>query len=184
MVEECNTLHAHDENCGRYLHPLDSLKALFADRFRRSAGKALPEVAAHSDVTDDDEQGMRREILQASLRRARDIFEIQQLGQEDRGSDSQEPLSETTQVASGTPQPKLPPDWNVGLRMARSYTSELRKVLFNSCCQLQREASSVDLHELWRVVARLRVAEKREKELTHAADWARSLALANGEQID
>jgi hypothetical protein len=183
MLKQCNILCAYGEKSGGHSRALDSFEASFADR--GTAGKELREAPMRPVVTDvaiDNELNQRREILQASLRRAGAIIEKQCM-QWERRTDSDERLSETVRVAAAAPEPKLSPDWNTGLTMARSYAGELRKLLFNSCCQLQREASSVDLHELSRVVALLKVAEKREKELAHVVDWARSMAIANGEDI-
>ena len=183
MSKECNILRTHDENSSGSLGALTSLKASFADRFRRLYGKPLREAPMHSDLTAEDELEMRREILQISLRRARAIMERRKFERGERRSNAHGPLAETRHSSHATPETAIPADWHLGLRMARSYTSELRKVLFNSCCQLQRDSSSVNLHELWRVVALLRVAEKREQELTHVAGWANSLAPANDEDL-
>jgi len=183
MLKECNILCAHDENSSGGLRALASLKASFADRFRRLSGKPLRETPMHSDLAVEDELEMRREILQISLRRARAIIQRRKFERGRRRSNAHGPLAETNHTSPATPEPEIPADWKLGLRMARSYTSELRKVLFNSCCQLQRDSSSVNLHELWRVVALLRVAEKREQEFTHVAGWANSLVAANDEDI-
>jgi len=156
MLKESNILCAHDENSSGGLRALASLKTSFADRFRRLSGKPLRETPMHSGLTVEDELETRREILQISLRRARALMERRKFERGERRSNAHRPLAETSH---GTGQPDIPADWSLGLRMARSYASELRKVLFNSCCQLQRDSSSVNLHELWRVVALLRVAE-------------------------
>jgi len=183
MLKECNILCAHDEASSGGLRALASLKASFADRFRRLSGKRLRETPMHSDLAVEDELEMRREILQISLRRARAIMERRKFERGQRRSNTHGPLAETSHTSPATPESEIPADWNLGLTMARSYTNELRKVLFNSCCQLQRDSSSVNLHELWRVVALLRVAEKREQELTDVAGWAGSLAQVNGEDV-
>ena len=182
MLEHRNLLRAHAENGGRELHAVGWFERSLANGFRGRAGKQSPEAPMRSDVN-DDEPDQRLEKLQVSFRRAQAIIEKQRVEWEERRSGSGERPSETVEVTPAKPQSELPADWNIGLSMARRYAGELRKLLFNSCCQLQRDESSVDLHELWRVVALLRVAEKRERELADAVAWASSVAPAHDEQL-
>jgi len=185
MLEHRNLLREHAENGGRELPVVGSFVRSFANGFRGHAGKQSPEAPMRSDVNDvnGDEPDQRLEKLQVSFRRAQAIIEKQRVEWEERRSGSGERPSESVEVTPAKPQSELPADWNIGLSMARRYAGELRKLLFNSCCQLQRDESSVNLHELWRVVALLRVAEKRERELADAVAWASSVAPAHDEQL-
>ena len=62
-------------------------------------------------------------------------------------------------------------DWTSELRNLKLRCGALQQSLFASCCQLQRDPTSVDFDELFRQAYALRVARERVNELERVANW-------------